>query len=102
MSYHNLSNEEIVFLYYVSKNVSDQYEQAYKSKQLQQTVPTKDGVMKVETFLPDELLEEILKSEHYLLMKSVKDKLKPIYELIIEVEPEIETAISNIFNTKPD
>lgn len=97
MSYHNLTNEEIVFIYLFSKSIKEQYEIVFENKSISQNIPTELGTVKVETLIPGEVLSEMLEAKHYLLMKSVYDKLKPLYEIIADVEPEIVEEIKIIF-----
>jgi hypothetical protein len=100
MSYHNLSNEEIVFLYYVGNSVVSQYEEVYKDSTLTQSISTDMGLMELKTELPKELLDEMLKSKHYLIMKQIVKKLQPIYILIKDVEPELVEEMDKLFNYK--
>lgn len=100
MSYHNLTNEEIVFLYYVASSVVEQYEETFTDESITQTLPTEIGSVEVTIDLPKDFIEEIRESKHYTIMKQVYIKLKPIYELIKEVEPEIVEAIDNLFTKK--
>lgn len=101
MSYHNLTNEEIIFLFGIARSIKNQYEEAYAEQIIQQDVPTQFGVMKVETIIPKEVREEMLKSNHYLYMSSIYDKLHPIYDIIKDVEPDVVEKIENIFDKKP-
>jgi hypothetical protein len=100
MSFHNLSNEEIVFLFFVSKSIVDQYETVYNDQVIEQTIPTDFGVMKLGTAIPKELVEEMLKSKHYLFMKSINEKLLPIYEIIKDVEPDLVQEVEILFEKK--
>jgi len=97
MSFHNLTNEEIVFLYLVSKSITEQYESVYDNQVIEQTIPTDFGVMKLGTSVPKELLEEMLKSKHYRFMKSINEKLQPIYEIIKDVESDLVSEIEALF-----
>jgi hypothetical protein len=99
MSYHNLTNEEIVFLYKVAQSITRQYEEVYKAKVLQQRVPTEMGVINVETPIPEELIDEMLQGKHYQFMKSIRDKLQTLTELIVEAQPEVMDTIMSIFQT---
>lgn len=100
MSYHNLTNEEIVFLYKVAQSITRQYEDVHKAKVIQQRVPTELGVINVETPIPKDLIDEMLQGKHYLFMKSIRDKLHNITELIVEAQPEILETVMSIF--QPD
>ncbi len=100
MSFHNLSNEEIVFLFFVSKSIVDQYETVYNDQVIEQTIPTDFGVMKLGTAIPKELVEEMLKSKHYLFMKSINEKLLPIYEIIKDVESDLVQEVEILFEKK--
>ena len=97
MSYHNLSNQEIVFLYLVSKGITDQYEEAVKEKTLEQNIPTEMGVIVLEHEIPKELADELLKGTHYTNFKSIEGKLKSIYELIRDTEPDMVDTLCQAF-----
>lgn len=97
MSYHNLTNEEIIFLYNVSSSVVEQYEETFDGKTIKQTLPTEMGSIEVTIGLPADFLEEIKESKHYTVMKQVYIKLKPLYELIKEAEPDLVQEIDNLF-----
>lgn len=101
MSYHNLTNEEIIFLFTVARNIKLQYEEAYAQQIIQQDVPTQFGVMKVETIIPEQVRDEMLKSKHYMFMSSIYDKLLPIYDIIKDVEPDTVSGIEGIFDKTP-
>ena len=100
MAYHNLTNEEIVFLYYMSASVISQYEETFTDETIIQSLPTNNGVIEVTIGLPKDFVEEIMQSKHYTIMKDVNNKLKPIYELIKDVEPEIVAVIDDLFIKK--
>ena len=102
MSYFNLTNEEIVFLYYVSSSVVTQYDEAFADKSLKQSLATDNSVIETIIELPQELINELIKSKHYVMMKEISDKLRPLYELIKESEPELVSVIDELFNHKPN
>ena len=97
MTQLNLTNQEIIFMFYTAKTIKEQYESVYKQHMIEQNIPTQYGIMKVETSVPDKVLDEMLKSGHYLYMKSIHDKLKPVYEIIKDVEPEVAAEVEMIF-----
>lgn len=102
MAYQNLTNEEIVFLYYVAISVVSQYEETFRNNSIKQSIsPDGMSVFEINTDLPPDLVEELSKSKHYVMMKDIKEKMHPIYVLIKEVEPEIVEEIDKIFNYKP-
>ena len=104
MSYHNLTNEEIVFLYYIATSVTKQYENTFEDKSITQSLISDDEEILIEitTEIPKELLDEILLSKHYVLMKEVMVKLKPLAEMIKDVEPELVNEVDKLFHYKPD
>lgn len=103
MSYNNLTNEEIVFLYYVATSVVLQYDSTFDDKSITQSLSTDDGIVfEVTTELDKDLIEELLDSKHYLLMKDIAGKLKPIVDMIKEVEPDMVQAIDELFHFKND
>jgi hypothetical protein len=97
MSYHNLSNQEIVFLYLVSRGITDQYEEAVKQKTLEQDIPTEMGIITLEHEIPKELADELLKGVHYTNFKSIEVKLKSFYELIEDTEPDMVNELYQAF-----
>jgi hypothetical protein len=101
MSYYNLTNEEIVFLYFISSSVVIQYEQAFKDKSLKQSLETENGVIETVYKLPDHLVEELLASKHYILMKEISVKLEHLYQLIKDTEPEMVENVDKLFKNKP-
>jgi len=100
MSYHNLTNEEIIFLYYVSSSVVIQYEETFSDESIVQTLPTEIGSVEVKIELPKDFIDEIKNSKHYIIMKQIYLKLKPIYELIKDAEPELVESIDELFTKK--
>lgn len=97
MSYYNLTNEEIVFLYNVSASVVRQYENAFDDQSITQTLPTDLGSVEVTIGIPDDFLQEIKESKHYTIMKQVYLKLAPLYEMIKDVEPKLVETIDDLF-----
>lgn len=100
MSYHNLTNQEIVFLFFISRDIKNQYEEAYSQETVEQKIPTEFGFMSIETIIPKDVKEEMLKSKHYVYMKSIHKKLLPIYEMIKDVEPESIEELEKLFTHK--
>jgi len=100
MSYFNLTNEEIIFLYYVSSSVVRQYDEAFADKSLKQSLSTENSVIETVIELPQELINELIKSKHYVMMKDISDKLRPLYELIKDSQPELVHEIDELFNYK--
>ena len=97
MTQLNLTNQEIVFLFFTAKTIKEQYETVYEQHKIEQKIPTKHGLINVETEVPDSVLDEMLQGSHYIFMKSIHDKLKPVYEIIRDVEPEIAEEVETIF-----
>jgi hypothetical protein len=100
MDYKTLTNEEIVFLYFVSSEIVSQYETTIKSKSITQTLPTNTGSVDFKIDLSKDFIDEIESSKHYTIMKDINIKLAPIYNLIKEAEPYIVDRISEIFKNK--
>jgi hypothetical protein len=100
MGYHNLSNEEIVFLYNVAKSVVKQYEETFISNSLKQSLSTDVGIIEVRTSISDDIIETLSKSKHYTIMKDVMGKLEKIYDLIVDTDPELVEEINKIFDLK--
>jgi hypothetical protein len=97
MTQLNLTNQEIIFLFFTAKTIKEQYEKVYEDHKVDQKIPTKHGIINVETEVPEKVLDEMLQSNHYLYMKSIHDKLKPVYEIIKDVQPELAEEVEMIF-----
>jgi hypothetical protein len=101
MSYHNLTNEEIVFLYYTASSVVKQYDAAFSDQSFTQSLMTEESIIQTVIDLPPDLIDELLNSKHYTMMKGIMLKLKPIYDLIKETQPELVEVIDDLFVNKP-
>jgi hypothetical protein len=103
MSYNNLTNDEIAFLYQITNVMKEQYESVIEKEYLEQVILNgTETSFKVQTELPAEFLEQIKEGCHYKYLKSISSKLKSIYELIAESEPEIVEEIEKNFTTKKE
>ena len=101
-NYHNLDNEEIVFLYLQNKRYLEAYQRLFKEQgfYVNHVIPGAGPASSFEPFRPTELAT-LKKSKHYHFCKAIDEKLSPIVELIRESFPGMYSEIEIVIS-KPD
>lgn len=103
MSYSNLTNDEIVFLYQITKAMREQYESVIENEYVEQKIINgTDGSVTIQTDLPSDFIEEIKEGCHYKYLKRINNKLEPIYKLISESEPDVVEEVEKHFSIKKE
>lgn len=93
---YGLTNEELVFVYLSLKTVEERYKSVLGTRKVNQQVFGLGNAI-VGVHLPQEVLDDLIQSDHYQMLCGVVNKLTPIYELIADVEPEMTERIKKIF-----
>ncbi|NBP16058.1 hypothetical protein EBU95_16980 [bacterium] len=97
-SYHNLDNEEVVFIYLSNRRFIDQYNAIFEQGGLE-TVADITPDSYIVTFRPfdEEQLLQMMDDTHYKYCLGIDEKLKPIVELIREELPDLYKKVTHSF-----
>lgn len=98
---HDLTNEELMYIYYQNKTLNDRFEKAFKDQGLQSMMPTPFGVMMNFRPLSPEDITSLKKEPDYIISKNVVEKLHVIAEFI-EASGEDFSHVKNIYKQKGD
>jgi hypothetical protein len=98
MTINELTNEEVLFMYFENHNWLTRYQSIIKEKVIvdQMNIIGLTEIRVTEK-LEDEDIDEICKAPHYKMCVSVHEKLHPIVELIEEVNPELYNKVQLYF-----
>ena len=99
--YHNLDNEEVVFLYMSNKKFVDQYEFIFEQGGIESVMDLSDSAYVVGfKQMSEQDLLDLMDDAHYKYCVSVDKKLSPIVELIRETLPELYSKVEQSFLSK--
>ena len=99
--YHNLDNEEVVFLYLSNKKFIDQYNTIFENGGIESIMDLSDSAYVVGfKEISEQDLLNLMDDPHYKYCVSVDKKLSPIVELIRETLPELYTKVETSFLNK--
>jgi hypothetical protein len=99
VGYHNLNNEEVIFVYLQNRIFYDAYTQIINDGGMKKIYSSSlFGNQPVFHKLEKEEIEAIKKEKRYLFIKSINDKLSPIIELIKPVMEKEYTKLSKIIH----
>jgi hypothetical protein len=99
MNLNELSNEEVLFLYFSNLRWLQKYEDIFKEEGINDTLNIIDlGRVSVFTKLTEEELEDLAVAPHYTFVKNINNKLESIAYLIEETDPELFKTIEESFN----
>ena len=104
MKLSELSNSEILFLYFNNQLIVDKYQNIFETKAYKTTVEIFDlGEIIINHNVSDEDISEMESSEYYNAALSISDKLSVVVELIEEADPKLVRSIRNlVHNVKED
>lgn len=99
--YHNLDNEEVVFLYLSNKKFVDQYNIIFELGGIESVMDLSDSAYVVGfKEMSEQDLLDLMDDSHYKYCVNVDSKLSPIVELIRETLPELYTKVEQSFSNK--
>lgn len=102
MSYHGLSNEEIIFLYLHNKKQLDHLSEILDTGSIETTLSIGIGTMTAMKLLDDDQVEYLKSHALYQYLVSIDSKLEPIVDMIRDVDPETYQSVEESFNLTPD
>ena len=101
MNLNELSNKELLFVYFSNKSIYDLYETVMAEKKYESIVDMFDmGSIIIKNTLFDEEIIEIQNSEHYLYVANLNSKLEPIATIIGEVDPKLYNEVEEVVNMR--
>jgi hypothetical protein len=99
--YHNLDNEEVVFLYLSNKKFVDQYNIIFEQGGIESVMDLSDSAYVVGfKEMSEQDLLDLMDDPHYKYCVNVDNKLSPIVELIRETLPELYSKVNKSFSSK--
>jgi hypothetical protein len=99
-NYHNLDNEEVVFLYLSNKKFIDQYNTIFENGGIESVVDLSDSAYVVGfKQLSEQDLLNLMDDPHYKYCVNVNEKLEPIVELIRETLPKLYNMVEKSFSS---
>ena len=99
--YHNLDNEEVVFLYLSNRKFVEQYDIIFEQGGVESVMDLSDSAYVVGfKQMSEQDLMDLMDDPHYKYCVSVDKKLEPIVELIRETLPELYTKVEKSFTNK--
>lgn len=99
--YHNLDNEEVVFLYLSNKKFVEQYDIIFEQGGVESIMDLSDSAYVVGfKQMSEQDLLNLMDDPHYKYCVSVDKKLSPIVELIRETLPELYKMVEKSFSNK--
>jgi len=99
--YHNLDNEEVVFLYLSNKKFVEQYDIIFEQGGIESIMDLSDSAYVVGfKQMSEQDLLDLMDDSHYKYCINVDKKLSPIVELIRETLPELYDKVEKSFSNK--
>jgi hypothetical protein len=101
--FHNLDNEEVIFVYLANKLFLKKYDLLIEIGGIEDIVPINENTI-INTFQPldEEQMMEVLDGAHYKYCKAVDAKLEPIVEIIRETFPDLYDRVKKSFKNSED
>lgn len=98
MKLSELTNEEVLFMYFSNRKWLDVYEDIFKYKELNDRLDILDvGFVTVTQKLEDSDIERISESRHYKLASNVEIKLYPLVDMIQEADADLYNSVVECF-----
>lgn len=99
MKLDELSNSDILFLYFSNRANLDRYMSIMETKQYRSVVEIFDlGEIIINHSLTEEEIDEIKESDHFKYTVSIDDKLHLVADLISETNPDLYNKIDEAVN----
>jgi hypothetical protein len=96
MKFNELSNEELVFASILMKDMILAYDDVLEAGGLQHILDSPLGKVHIFKELSTEERDQLETSDKLRILRSITNKLKPIVELILDADPNMETELEEI------
>lgn len=98
MKLSELTNEEVLFMYFSNRKWLDVYDDMFQYRELVDRLDILDfGFVTVTQKLEDSDIERIKESQHYKLASSVEIKLYPLVDMIQEADADLYNSVVECF-----
>ena len=95
MTFQDLTNEEILFLYYENLTEHDRYVEIIKTKKIVDEIDLMgSGSISTVYDINDDELNELMNDGHYLFVVKLHQKLELIASIIIEADPNLAEKVN--------
>jgi hypothetical protein len=100
-NYHNLDNEEVIFIYLTNRRFVEQYDVIFEQGGIESTVDLSEHAYVVGfKQMSEQDLLDLTQDAHYNYCLSVDSKLGPIVEIIKETLPDLYNKVLKSFTEK--
>lgn len=90
MNLNELSNAQVLFLYFTNKSIYDSYTQIIEEKMYKSSLELFDmGSIVINNYLHDQEIKELEESDHFRYLMELDLLLEPIASLIEEADPDL-------------
>jgi hypothetical protein len=98
MSINELSNEEVLFIYFSNNRWLERYSEIFEESGIYEELHLLDiGKITVFNKLTEEETQELKESKHYDLVSKINTLLEPVAILIEESNPELYKSVEDSF-----
>lgn len=99
MSINELSNEEVLFIYFSNRKWLNTYEDIFQYKNVEETLEILDfGKVTVTKYMTDEEIEKLKESEHYHYATNIQEKLGPVVDMIEDIDSNLYEKVKQCFS----
>jgi len=96
--YHNLGNEEVIFIYLTNKKFLDQYNSIFEQGGVESIMDLSESAYVVGfKQMSEQDLMDLMDDDHFMYCQAVDAKLAPIVELIREELPKLYDKVNLSF-----
>lgn len=101
MNLNELSNAQVLFLYFTNKSLYDSYTQIIEEKMYKSSLELFDmGSIVINHSLHEEDIKELEDSDHFRYLTELDLLLEPIASLIEEVDPDLFNDIKTMVDQR--
>lgn len=99
MSINELSNEEVLFIYFSNRKWIERYEDIFEEQGIYSELNLLDvGKITIFSKLTEDEIEELKQADHYDYATKIDTMFEPIATLIGEANPEIYKKVEESFS----
>jgi hypothetical protein len=101
MTFQDLTNEEILFLYLENLDEYNRYQSIIKTKKVVDEIDLMGaGFISIGYDLTDDDLNDLIKDRHYLFVVSLHKKLELIASIITEADPALVDQVNETYQKR--